>query len=126
MATKKRSTKKKKDEGGIGHAAALIGAAAAGYYLYGPKGAENRKKVQAWTLKAKGEVLERFEKAKTVTDDSYAEAVDRVTAKYGKLKSVGEDEAAKLNRELKRHWRAIKKAAEAKPTKRTTASRKKK
>ncbi len=112
----KKSTRKKK--GTLGLKATLIGAAAAGYYLYGPKGAANRKKVKAWTLKAKGEVLERFEKVKEVSDDSYAETVDKVTTKYGKMKSVGEVEAAKLNRELKRHWKAIKKAAEEKPTSR--------
>jgi hypothetical protein len=108
--------KKKEKGGGLGLAATLVGAAAAGYYLYGPKGKENRVKLKAWTLKAKGEVLEKFEKAKEVSDESYAETVDKVTAKYAKLKSVGEDEAMKLNRELKRHWKAIKKAAEEKQT----------
>lgn len=102
---------------GIGLAAAVIGAAAAGFYLYGPKGAENRQKIKAWSLKAKAEVLEKFEKMQDVTDDSYNEAVDQVTAKYGKLKSVGEEEAGKLNRELKRHWKAIKKVAEEKQPK---------
>jgi len=115
MATKK--TKKKESGSGLGIAAALIGVAATGYYLYGPKGAENKKKVKALTLKAKAEVLEKFEKAKDVTDESYAETVDKVTAKYAKLKTVGEDEAGKLNRELKRHWKAIKRAAEEKPKK---------
>ena len=120
MASKSTSTKKSgKKEGGskLGLAATLIGAAAAGYYLYGPKGSENRKKVKAWTLKAKAEVLEQFEKAKVVTDESYNQAVDKVTTKYGKLKTVGEDEAGKLNKELKRHWKAIKKAAQEKPAK---------
>jgi hypothetical protein len=103
---------------GIGMAAAVVGAAAAGFFLYGPKGAENRVKVRAWTLKAKAEVLEHFEKAKEVSDESYAEVVDKVTAKYAKAKSVGEEEAAKLNTELKKHWKSIKKiAGEAKPAK---------
>ncbi len=113
------SKKEQSDIGvGLGMAAAVIGTAAAGFFLYGPKGAENRVKVRAWTLKAKGEVLEHFEKAKEVTDDSYAEIVDKVTAKYGKVKSVGEEEATKLNAELKKHWKSIKKVAgEAKPAK---------
>jgi hypothetical protein len=114
MATKKA---KKKSGSGHGLAATLIGAAAAGYYLYGPKGAENRKKVKAWTLKAKAEVLEKFEKCKEVTDESYIDAVDKVTARYAKMKTVGESEADKLNRELKRHWKAIKKSATEKPGK---------
>jgi len=121
MATKKstKKTTEKKSHGGLGLTAALVGAAAAGYYLYGPKGGQNRTKVKAWTLKAKAEVLEQFERAREVSDKSYVETVDKVTAKYAKLKSVGEDKANKLNRELKRHWKAIKKASEEKPKKRS-------
>lgn len=117
---KKEDTK----SSGLGLAATLIGAAAAGFYLYGPKGAENRKKIRGWTLRAKGEVLEKIEKAKEVSDDSYVEIVDKVTAKYAKLKDVGEDEAAKLNKELKRHWKSIKKAAaEKEPAKKKVAKK---
>jgi len=105
------ATKKKKSGGGGKLVATLVGAAAAGYYLYGPKGAQNRAKVKAWSLKAKAEVLEKLEKAKEVSDASYKETVDKVTAKYAKMKPVGEAEAAKLNRELKRHWSAIKRSA---------------
>lgn len=114
MAAKKDTSKV---GAALGTAAAAVAGAAAGFFLYGAKGAENRVKVKAWTLKAKGEVLEQIEKAKEVSEESYAETVDKVTAKYGKLKTVGEEEATKLNRELKRHWKAIKTAAATKPTK---------
>jgi len=118
------TNKDKQSGGGLGLATALIGAAAAGFYLYGPKGVENRKKIRGWTLKAKGEVLEKIEKSKEVSDDSYVEIVDKVTAKYAKLKDVGEDEATKLNKELKRHWKSIKKAAaEKEPTKKRAAKK---
>ncbi len=103
-------TKDKKGSG-LGTAATLVAAAAAGFFLYGPKGKENRVKLKAWTLKAKADVLEQFEKCQEVTDEKYEHIVDRVTTKYAKLKTVGEEEAAKLNRELKRHWNAIKRAA---------------
>jgi gas vesicle protein len=106
-----RMAKDTKKGSGLGLAATLIGAAAAGFFLYGPKGKENRVKVKAWTLKAKAEVLEQFEKYKEVTDETYEQVVDKVTARYAKMKNVGEEEADKLNRELKKHWRAIKKAA---------------
>ena len=107
MNKKKGASKKT----GLTLAAALVGAVATGLYLYGPKGKEHRKHVKAWTVKAKGEVLEQFEKKKDVTEEQYQEIVDKVTTKYGKLKSVGEQEAEKLNKELKRHWKEIKKAA---------------
>ena len=107
----------KKKEGllGTGMTATAIAGAAAGYFLYGPKGAQNRLKVRAWTLKAKAEVLEQFERAREITDDSYGAIVDKVTAKYAKAKTVGEEEAMKLNTELKKHWKAIKKAASTQP-----------
>jgi len=97
--------------------AALAGAAAAGFFLYGPKAAENKVKIKAWTLKAKAEILEQFEKRCEVTEEQYKEIVDKVTAKYGKLKTVGEMESAKLNRELKKHWKAIKTHVESQPVK---------
>ena len=103
----------KNKKGGSGKlVATLVGAAAAAHYFYGPKGKENREKVKAWSLKAKAEVIEKFEKAKDVSDKSYAETIDKVTAKYAKMKAVGKTEAAKLNSELKGHWSAIKKSAE--------------
>jgi uncharacterized protein HemX len=122
MTEKKKTTSNKQDTKSttgakLGLAASVVGAIAAGYYLYGPKGAQNRQKVQAWTLKAKAEVLERFEKAKEVTEETYTDTVDKVTAKYAKMKNIGEEEAKKLNAELKRHWKSIKKAAEEKPSK---------
>lgn len=106
MSTKKEQ----KQNTGVGFATALIGATVAGFYLYGPKGKENRVKLKAWTLKAKAEVLEQFEKCKEINDERYEQMVDKVTQKYAKLKTVGEAEAEKLNKELKRHWKAVKKA----------------
>lgn len=112
----------KKQGGGLGLAAAVVAAAAAGYFLYGPKGKENKQKIRAWTLKAKGEVLEQFEKKKDLSRTQYEEVIDKVTGKYAKLRTVGEEEAAKLNRELKRHWGAISTAAkDDKPAKKSRA-----
>ncbi len=108
--------KKKQEEGfGLGFLAAVVGSVAAGFYLYGAKDGKNaRVKIRAWTLKAKAEVLEKFEKMQEVTEESYQKTVDTVTAKYAKLKDVGEEEAGKLNLELKRHWKEIQKAITAK------------
>ena len=87
----------KKDEGGFGKGFLVAGLAAAGvaagYFLYGPEGKKNRKKVKAWAVKAKGEVLEEIEKMKEVSEEGYTAAVDKVANKYGKLKKVGETEA---------------------------------
>lgn len=112
-----KKTEKNQEGSKLGLAATLVGAVATGYFLFGPKGAENRVKVKAWTLKAKGEILEHFEKKMEVSEDQYKEIVDKVTAKYAKLKTVGEEEAGKLNRELKKHWKAIKTGVDATPVK---------
>ncbi len=111
---------------GVALGAALAGVVATGFYLYGSKGVDNRKKVRAWTIKAKGEVLEQFEKMQELSKESYTQAIDKVTAKYAKLASVGEAEATKLNKELKRYWKEIetgvtkKKPKKSAPTKATS------
>lgn len=117
MAEKKTKKEETNVVTKLGLAATLVGAVAAGYFLYGPQAQENRRKIKAWTIKAKGEVLEQFEKKKEVTEEQYKTVVDKVTAKYGKLKSVGEAEAEKLNKELKKHWKAIKSEIEETPAK---------
>ena len=85
-------------------AGALVATAAVGYFLYGPKGSQNRKKVEAWVVRAKGEVLSKLESSKEVSEETYHKIVDAVTARYAKAKDVGEEKANKLNRELKNHW----------------------
>lgn len=99
---------------GVGMGAAVVGiaaAAAGAYFLYGAKDAsKNRKLVRSWMLKARGEVLERMEKMKDdLTEDAYYKIVDAVVAKYGSVKSGSTAEADALGRELKGHWKNIKK-----------------
>lgn len=85
----------------------LAAGAAAGYYLYNtnPKA---RKAMKAWAVKAKAEMLEKLEKMQDVSEDAYNAAADAVTARYAKMKDVGADQADALNKELKRHFRSIK------------------
>lgn len=104
MAEKK---KKSLFSTGVLVGAGLVSAIAGGIFLYGPEGKTNRKKIKAWTLKAKGEVLAEIEKMKDVSQDKYEKVVDKVVAKYSKLKDVGETEAVKLGRELKKHWKTV-------------------
>lgn len=98
----------KKGEGFVLGAATAV-AAFAGYYLFGPKGKENRKKVRGWTLKAKGEILEKLEKLEDISEEKYHAIVDGVMAKYKKLKSTTEDETEKLEKELKKRFNHVKK-----------------
>ena len=58
------ATQKKGADVGIvvGVAAGVAAIAAAGYFLFGPNGKNNRKVIKGWTVKMKGEVLEKIEK----------------------------------------------------------------
>ena len=91
----------------------LIGLAVAGlagaYFLYGKDGAKNRKKVKTWALKAKAEVLEKIEKAKELSETNYQEIIDMVSAKYAKVKDVTPEDIAAFSKDLKKHWKDIKK-----------------
>jgi hypothetical protein len=106
---KKQPARKKNDGGagavlGVGILASLAGA----YFLYGAKdAAKNRKKVKAWALKAKAEVVEKLDKMSEATEEEYAALVDKVMAKYSALKSVDTMEAEALAKDLKKHWKAI-------------------
>ncbi len=108
--TKKESTIKKvgKDVAIVGLVAATV---ATGYFLYGPKGDKNRKKLKGWMLKMKGEVLEKVESLKEVNKDIYEEIVNQVTDKYKKAKNISEKEVEELSKKLKGHWSSIQKSS---------------
>jgi len=99
---KKKETNVTKEGFVLGVATAA--AAFAGYYLFGPKGKENRTKVKGWTLKAKGEVLEKIEKLEDISEETYHNIVDSVMKKYKSLKSTTEEETEKLEKELKQRF----------------------
>lgn len=91
---------------GIGLAAV---AAAGAYFLYGDKGARNREKIAGWSLKMKGEVLEKIEALKSIDRDAYHRLVDKVAARYAKLETVSAAELRRLTVELKNAWAHISK-----------------
>jgi|SRR5680860_1175920 len=96
-------------EVGVGLAAIAVATVAGGYFLYGKKGAtNNRKKVKGWMLKAKGEVLEKMEKSKEITEETYREVIDKVSQKYQNLKDIDQTELQQMVKELKGHWKSIK------------------
>ncbi len=98
----------------VGVAAGLAALTAAGYFVLGPNGKNNRKAIKGWSLKMKGEVLERIEKLKEVTPEVYNSIIDEVSAKYGKVKSISADEVTEIALDLKKHWKAISRDLKAK------------
>ncbi len=85
--------------------AGMVALAAAGYFFLGPNGKKNQKAARGWMIKMKGEVVEKIEKVKDVTEDTYHNIVDTVAKSY--VASGGKDEVAKLAKELKSHWKSI-------------------
>ena len=94
---------------GVGVGVAALSAAA--YVLFGPDGKKNRKAIRSWSVKMKGEIIEKFENAKELTEPVYHKIVDEAKAKYAKLKNVDPAELEATVSEIKRHWKAIKKEA---------------
>ena len=114
------TSKKEKRHPGL-FAGALAAGALAGYLFYGSSGAKNRKKLRGWMLRAKADVLDRVERTRGITQDTYEELVNTVMGKYKKMKRVNDDEAEALARELKRYWRTVKRelSASAREVKKT-------
>jgi hypothetical protein len=120
------TTKKNQHEGHPGLGLALAAAAAAGiYFLYGSKDApKNRKVVTGWALKAKGEVLEKMEMVKgELTEENYHKIVDGVMDKYRKVKKDHSEDIDLLVKDMKSHWKNIKKSMGAAPAAKKPAKR---
>jgi len=94
---------------GAGITVAIV-AVAGTYFLYGSKNAaKNRKKVKAWTLKAKGEILEKLEKLSEVSEEAYNKIIDDVSEKYKKVKNIDRSDIQTFTKELKGHWKKMQK-----------------
>ncbi len=102
---------------GLGIAGAAAAAIAGGYFFYGKEGAKHRKNLKSWMVKAKSEVMEKLEKAKDLSEESYNETVDLVSAKYSSLKHVAPEEIQAFARDLKKHWKDIKREIAPAPVK---------
>ena len=107
IRTHKNNTKKVSVGGDEGIEASIVNLAAGSYFIFGPQGSKNRKAIKGWTLKAKGEVVEKIEKLKEVTPELYNKVIDEVTAKYAKIKDISADEVMSLASDLKKHWKSI-------------------
>lgn len=91
---------------GAGIALAAI-AAAATYFLTGPRGRDNSEKIAAWTLDMKAEVLRRIKQVKLLNREAYHTVVDEVAARYQRVGRVSSSEMRHLTQELKGAWSHI-------------------
>jgi len=75
-----------------------------GYFLYGPKGPENREKLSRWMLRAKREILTKMETIEDLTEDKYHTIVDEVTSRFGQMKHIGDEKATEVAQSFKEKW----------------------
>ena len=93
--------------------ASVVAAAAGAYFLYGSaKGPARRKAVKTWIVKMKGDVMSEVENMKELSEESYHSAVDKIANKYSQIKDIDTTELATTVKQLKGHWKDIKKEAE--------------
>ncbi|KKU52689.1 MAG: hypothetical protein A3H69_02395 [Candidatus Sungbacteria bacterium RIFCSPLOWO2_02_FULL_47_9] len=106
-----KKSKKVKIAAGVGAGVATLAAAgAAAYLFYGSKNAsKNRRKVSAWTRKAKREVAAELEKVKKFDQAAYHKAVNSVMNRYAKLNHVDKKELAMLVKLARGQWKNIQK-----------------
>jgi len=91
--------------------ASLAGIAATAYFFFGPKGKKNQKHAKAWAIKMKGDVVEKLEVARDITEPVYHEIIDAVAKEYEKGKKANHEEISLLAKDLKKHWKTISKSA---------------
>lgn len=87
--------------------ASLAGLAATAYFFLGPKGKKHQKHAKAWAIKMKGDVIEKLEMARDVTEPVYHEIIDSVSSDYTKGMKAGKAEIEELAKDLKKHWKTI-------------------
>jgi gas vesicle protein len=110
MATKQNNGKKKGLSTGavLGIGAGVVAAAAATYFFFGPEGKKNRQKLKGWMIKMKGDIVEKMENAKDLTEAAYHKIVDAAAASYEK-KGVSPEAVREFAAMLKRQWKGFSK-----------------
>jgi hypothetical protein len=91
--------------------ASLAGLAAGAYFFFGPKGKKNREHAKAWAIKMKGDVVEKLETVKEITQPVYLAIIDAVAKEYKVSKKASQEEIDTLATDLKKHWKSISKLA---------------
>ena len=102
----------------------LASLAAGAYFFFGPKGKKHQKHAKAWVIKMKGDIVEKLESTKEVTEPLYNTIIDTVAAKYKKNIKNSEEDIIEIVDDLKKQWKNLNKATKTKTsTKKKTATK---
>lgn len=102
----KKDVKKDKSgaAGAVALGASLAGLAASAYFLLTKDGKEKKKQAKAWAIKMKGDVIEKLENVREISEPVYHQIIDNVAARHEKIKKNGPKEVKELAKDLKKHW----------------------
>jgi hypothetical protein len=92
----------------------LASLAAGAYFFFGPKGKKHQKHAKAWVIKMKGDIIEKLESAKEVTEPIYHAIIDTVATDYGKKIKNSQEDIAEIVADLKKQWKNLSKALKTK------------
>jgi len=92
----------------------LASLAAGAYFFFGPKGQKHQKHAKAWVIKMKGDIVEKLESAKEITEPIYHSIIDTVAVEYNKKVKNGQEDIAEIVDDLKKQWKNLNKAAKTK------------
>ena len=87
---------------------ALSAVGAGAYYLLGPNGKLNQKKVKALVFKMKKEITTEYKKAKKLSMPVYHKAVDVVAKNYAKQYKAHAQDINAIGKILKSEWKLAK------------------
>ncbi len=93
--------------------ASLAVLAATAYFFLGPKGKKHQRHAKAWAIKMKGDIVEKLERTRDISEPVYHEIIDSVAAEYKKGMKAGHEEINALAQDLKKHWKTISNSARA-------------
>ncbi len=103
----------------------LASLAAGAYFFFGPKGKKHQKHAKAWVIKMKGDIVEKLESAKEVTEPIYHAIIDTVAADYKKKIKNSQGDMAEIVDDLKKQWKNLNKAVKSKTSLKKKAATKK-
>ncbi len=92
----------------------VVALSVAAYLLFGAEGKKNRKMIRGWQVKMKGEIIEKLEAVKEITEPVYHNVVDKVIEKYAKLKHVDQEELLAIVADVRKQWKNMMKDAKPK------------
>jgi len=106
MAAKKSSKKGMATKTKVAIGVGAVALAAATYYFFGPDGKKHRKDLKGWMIRMKGEVVEKMEQAKEMSESAYHTIVDTVAARY-KNSGIAEADLKGFVANLKKQWKGF-------------------